>query len=159
MSDDTDKESKTEDATEKKIRDALDKGNMPFSRETPILAGIASFLVIAVFVAAPATTKLAVFLRELMDRPEDWTLNSAEMQAICLAFWRCLSVQLSFRSSSSFHLRALLHPPSRMHRDLSVSVFAHKHRAFPCSKAGRAFSVAPVRSSFSNHWRNSLPQV
>jgi flagellar biosynthetic protein FlhB len=32
MSDDTDKESKTEDATEKKIRDALDKGNMPFSR-------------------------------------------------------------------------------------------------------------------------------
>ncbi len=78
MSDDTDKESKTEDATEKKIRDALDKGNMPFSRETPILAGIASFLVIAVFVAAPATTKLAVFLRELMDRPEDWTLNSAE---------------------------------------------------------------------------------
>ena len=78
MSDDTDKESKTEEASEKKIRDALDKGNMPFSREAPILAGIASFLIIAVFVAAPATTKLAVFLRELMDRPEDWTLNSAE---------------------------------------------------------------------------------
>lgn len=78
MADDTDKESKTEEATEQKIRDALEKGNMPFSRETPILAGVASFLVIAVFVAAPATTKLAVFLRELIDRPEDWVLNSAE---------------------------------------------------------------------------------
>ncbi|MBQ0710474.1 MULTISPECIES: flagellar biosynthesis protein FlhB [unclassified Ochrobactrum] len=78
MADDADKESKTEEATEQKIRDALEKGNMPFSRETPILAGIASFLIIAVFVAAPATTKLAVFLRELIDRPEDWLLNSAE---------------------------------------------------------------------------------
>ena len=78
MADDTDKESKTEEATEQKIRDALEKGNMPFSRETPILAGIASFLIIAVFVAGPATTKLAVFLRELIDRPEDWLLNSAE---------------------------------------------------------------------------------
>ncbi|MBC2887590.1 flagellar biosynthesis protein FlhB [Ochrobactrum sp. CM-21-5] len=78
MAEDADKESKTEEATEQKIRDALDKGNMPFSRETPILAGIASFLIIAVFVAAPATTKLAVFLRELIDRPEDWLLNSAE---------------------------------------------------------------------------------
>ncbi|WP_036581925.1 EscU/YscU/HrcU family type III secretion system export apparatus switch protein, partial [Brucella anthropi] len=62
MADDADKESKTEEATEQKIRDALEKGNMPFSRETPILAGIASFLIIAVFVAGPATTKLAVFL-------------------------------------------------------------------------------------------------
>ncbi|MCX2697478.1 flagellar type III secretion system protein FlhB [Ochrobactrum chromiisoli] len=78
MSDDTDKESKTEEATEKKIRDALDKGNMPFSREMPALAGVASFLIIAVFIAAPATTKLTMFLRELIDRPEDWLLNSAE---------------------------------------------------------------------------------
>lgn len=78
MADDSDKESKTEEATEQKIRDALEKGNMPFSREAPVLAGFASFLVIAVFVAAPATTKLAVFLRELIDRPEDWLLNSAE---------------------------------------------------------------------------------
>ncbi|PWL17332.1 flagellar biosynthesis protein FlhB [Falsochrobactrum shanghaiense] len=78
MSDDADKESKTEDATEKKISDALDKGNMPFSREAPILAGVVSFLVIAVFAAAPSASRLAVFLRELIDRPEDWLLNSAE---------------------------------------------------------------------------------
>jgi flagellar biosynthesis protein FlhB len=152
MSDDTDKESKTEDATEKKIRDALDKGNMPFSRETPILAGIASFLVIAVFVAAPATTKLAVFLRELMDRPEDWTLNSAEDASHLFGI-------LALSVGAALIPVFIIIPPSKMRRDLSVSVFAHKHRAFPCSKAGRAFSVAPVRSSFSNHWRNSLPQA
>lgn len=78
MSDDTDKESKTEEATEKKIRDAIEKGNMPFSREIPAFAGFASFLVIAVFIAAPATAKLTAFLRELIDRPQDWLLNSAE---------------------------------------------------------------------------------
>lgn len=78
MAEETDKESKTEEATEQKIRDALDKGNMPFSRETPILAGVVSFLIIAVFVAAPATSRLALFLRELIDRPDDWLLNSAE---------------------------------------------------------------------------------
>ena len=78
MADDADKETKTEEATEQKIRNALEKGNMPFSREMPVLAGIASFLIIAVFVAGPAATKLAVFLRELIDRPEDWLLNSAE---------------------------------------------------------------------------------
>ena len=32
-----DKESKTEEASEKKIRDSLDKGQTPFSKETPIL--------------------------------------------------------------------------------------------------------------------------
>ena len=33
MAESEDKDSKTEEPTEKKIRDAVDKGNVPFSRE------------------------------------------------------------------------------------------------------------------------------
>ena len=38
MAEDQDKESKTEEPTEKKIRDAVEKGNIPFSKEVPIFA-------------------------------------------------------------------------------------------------------------------------
>ena len=78
MSDGPDKESKTEEATEKKISDAVEKGNLPVSREAPILASIAAFLVIMVFVAVPSGSKLVAFLSALLDKPEEWRLNSAQ---------------------------------------------------------------------------------
>lgn len=78
MSDAPDKESKTEDASEQKIREALDKGNMPFSREMPVLVSIIGFLIITVFVMTATVSKLGMFLAELIDRPEDWLLNSSE---------------------------------------------------------------------------------
>ncbi|RCS23960.1 flagellar biosynthesis protein FlhB [Phyllobacterium salinisoli] len=78
MSDAPDKESKTEEATEQKIRDAVEKGNLPFSKEAPILASVLAFLLIAVFIATPGVAKLTFFLAELIDRPEDWQLNGSE---------------------------------------------------------------------------------
>ncbi|ATU95906.1 flagellar biosynthesis protein FlhB (plasmid) [Phyllobacterium zundukense] len=78
MSDGADKESKTEEATEKKISDAVEKGNLPFSREAPILASIIALLVILIFVVVPGGTKLTSFLSELLDKSDDWRLNSAD---------------------------------------------------------------------------------
>ncbi|PRD42686.1 flagellar biosynthesis protein FlhB [Phyllobacterium phragmitis] len=78
MSEAPDKESKTEEATEQKIRNAVEKGNLPFSKEAPILASVIAFLLIAVFIATPSVAKLTFFLAELIDRPEDWLLNSSE---------------------------------------------------------------------------------
>ncbi len=78
MSESPDKESKTEEATEKKISDAVEKGNLPFSREAPILASIIAFLVIMVFVAVPGGLKLTAFLSELLDKSDDWRLTSAD---------------------------------------------------------------------------------
>lgn len=37
---DNDKEGKTEEATEKKIRDAIEKGSVPFSKELPTFASL-----------------------------------------------------------------------------------------------------------------------
>lgn len=78
MSEGADKESKTEEATEKKISDAIEKGNLPFSREAPILASIIAFLVIMVFVAVPGGLKLTALLSELLDKSDDWRLTSAD---------------------------------------------------------------------------------
>ncbi len=40
---DTDKDSKTETATDKRVSDSLDEGNVPFSREVPLVASIVVF--------------------------------------------------------------------------------------------------------------------
>ena len=45
-----DKESQTEEATEKRIRTALEEGNVPFSREASIFASVAAALLVAAFV-------------------------------------------------------------------------------------------------------------
>jgi flagellar biosynthetic protein FlhB len=47
MAEGEDKDSKTEEPTEKKLRDAIDKGNVPFSREVPIFASILGTLVVS----------------------------------------------------------------------------------------------------------------
>ncbi|MDN2580783.1 flagellar biosynthesis protein FlhB [Aquibium sp. ELW1220] len=79
MADDDDKESKTEQASEKKIRDAVEKGNLPFSKEAPIFATLLAVLVFALFFAYDAMVRLAVFLSTFLERPNEWSLsNSAD---------------------------------------------------------------------------------
>ena len=51
MAEDNDKESKTEQPTEKKIFDALEKGNVPFSREVPTLVSFVAMLLGMTFFA------------------------------------------------------------------------------------------------------------
>lgn len=76
MSEDTDKESKTEAATEKKIRDAIEKGNVPFSREAPMFASILGILVVIAFFTRNnvklLTEKLALFI----DRPTSFSIGT-----------------------------------------------------------------------------------
>lgn len=66
MSDD--KESKTEAASGKKISDAIEQGNIPFSREAPIFASILGMLLFLVYVArdqgVPFVRRLALFLEQ-----------------------------------------------------------------------------------------------
>src|SRR5258705_2404326 len=67
MADDTDKESKTEEATEKKIRDAVEKGNVPFSREAATLSSLLGMLVVASFFLATSVSQLNFSLARLFD--------------------------------------------------------------------------------------------
>jgi flagellar biosynthetic protein FlhB len=77
MADDADKESKTEQASEKKIRDAVEKGNLPFSKEAPIFATLLAVLVFALFFAYDAMVRLATFLATFLERPNEWSLATS----------------------------------------------------------------------------------
>ncbi len=72
-----DKESKTEEASEKKIRDTVEKGQLPFAREAPLLASFLSILLFTMFFAEGSITRLGHFLAVFMEKPEDWPLQSA----------------------------------------------------------------------------------
>lgn len=74
MADDTDKESKTEEPTEKKISDAVEKGNVPRSRELSIFASLLGILAACAFLVGPGAATLADTLSLLIDNPGEFSL-------------------------------------------------------------------------------------
>jgi flagellar biosynthetic protein FlhB len=72
-----DKESKTEQPTEKKIRDALDQGKIPVSREASIFASMAALMVIQAFLVGPGVQQLVPTLKGLLDDPDGFRLGTA----------------------------------------------------------------------------------
>lgn len=76
MADPVDKDSKTEDATEKKIRDTIEQGKLPNSRETALLASFLAILIYTVFYAKDAFVDLGVFLSMFLEKPEAWPMDT-----------------------------------------------------------------------------------
>jgi flagellar biosynthesis protein FlhB len=74
MAEDTDKDSKTEEATEKKISDAIEKGNTPFSREASLFASMVGILIVLAFVIGPHVAALSQDLSLLIDSPGGFPL-------------------------------------------------------------------------------------
>jgi len=77
MSDTADKESKTEDATEKKIRDTVEKGKLPSSREAAIFTSFVAILVYTMFFASKDAGDLGMFLAIFLEKPDAWPLETA----------------------------------------------------------------------------------
>jgi len=75
MAEEQDKESKTEEASEKKISDAIEKGNTPFSKETPILFSLLATLFIAAFVMPDRMAAMAQQLATIMDQSYEYSLT------------------------------------------------------------------------------------
>ncbi|MCP8896793.1 flagellar biosynthesis protein FlhB [Shinella daejeonensis] len=73
---DEDKDSKTELPTEKKIRDAVEKGNTPFSREVPVFASTIAIYLFLVFFLPGGVARMNETLRDLFEKPEAWRLNT-----------------------------------------------------------------------------------
>jgi flagellar biosynthesis protein FlhB len=74
---DEDKDSKTEAPTEKKIRDAAEKGNLPFSREVPIFASSLAFYCYLVFFLPEGAGRIGETLKDLFGQPEQWNLSAS----------------------------------------------------------------------------------
>lgn len=84
MSDDQDKDSKTEDPTGKKIQDAVDKGNIAISSEVTIFASSLAFYIFLVFFLPKNTAHIADVLKGLIEHPEQWRIeSSADLVSLC----------------------------------------------------------------------------
>src|SRR5919205_386748 len=77
MAEDADKESKTEEASEKKIADAIEKGNTPYSREATIFASMLAILVILTLFITTSTADLTTILSRFIDDPAGCRLEAA----------------------------------------------------------------------------------
>ncbi|MFA6153232.1 flagellar biosynthesis protein FlhB [Mesorhizobium sp.] len=76
MADAVDKDSKTEEATEKKIRDTIEQGKLPHSKETALLTSFIAILVFTVFYAKDAVIDLGMFLSMFLEKPEAWPMDT-----------------------------------------------------------------------------------
>lgn len=77
MAEDDDKDSKTEDPTEKKIQDALEKGQVPFSREIPLFVSLVAFTTYLIFAGNKLLLDLASFLRVIFERAAQVDLGTS----------------------------------------------------------------------------------
>ncbi len=75
MAEERDTDSKTEEATEKKIHDAVERGDVPVSREVPILASLAAILIALVFIVPPRTEAFVGALMRFLDDASGWRLE------------------------------------------------------------------------------------
>ncbi|MDT2021167.1 flagellar biosynthesis protein FlhB [Methylocella sp. CPCC 101449] len=76
MSEQPDADSKTEDATEKKIQDTIEKGKTPFSKEAGVFASLCGLLIVSAFLAVPGARALSQMLAQMMDSPDEWTIRN-----------------------------------------------------------------------------------
>ncbi len=76
MAEQQDRESKTEEATEKKIRDAVEKGNVPFSKELPTFASLTALLIITSFFLVDGVIQMTASLKRFIDDPGRWPLEN-----------------------------------------------------------------------------------
>jgi len=80
-----DKESKTEEPSEKKIADAIEKGNVPSSREAPIFASILGILMVLGFLTGGRVMTLTNQLGLFLDDPGGYALENGTDATLLLA--------------------------------------------------------------------------
>jgi flagellar biosynthesis protein FlhB len=73
----TNDEDKTEEASEKKVRDSIEKGSIPVSREAATFASIIGILIVMGFLVKESAMRLFVTLVRLVDDPAGWSLGSS----------------------------------------------------------------------------------
>jgi len=75
MAEEQDKESQTEEPTEKRLADAIERGVVPMSREVGLLASLASMLIVMGFLLRDAAGRLVGALVHFIDDPAGWRLD------------------------------------------------------------------------------------
>lgn len=76
MAEDDDKDSRSEAPTEKRIRETLEKGKVPFSRETTTFFSILAILLVLGFYLPQFVSDSAALLRDLLANATAWPLDT-----------------------------------------------------------------------------------
>lgn len=92
MEDGQDKDSKTDEPTEKKLRDAIERGNVPISREAVVAASVAAMLIIVAFLARETSSTIARALGMLLGGAGSWPLQNG---ADAVALWTAVAGEAS----------------------------------------------------------------
>jgi flagellar biosynthesis protein FlhB len=116
MAEAADKESKTEEPTEKRLQDTIEKGKLPYSREAPLLASFVAILTFAIFFAKDSIAELGVFLSVFLERPDEWPLDTEQdvinlYRTIFLEAGRTLSTVMILLIVAGFAASALQNSP------------------------------------------------
>ena len=82
MAEEADKDSKTEEATEKKIRDSLDKGQVPVARELTALASFLAILAFMILFAEQGAGQLGSFLSIFYERADEFRIGVGDNSTI-----------------------------------------------------------------------------
>ena len=75
MSADVDPEDRTEEPTEKRLHDAVERGQTAFSREAPLFASLSAALVALIFIIPGRAATLLAGLVGLIDDPAGWRIE------------------------------------------------------------------------------------
>lgn len=81
MAEEQDEESKTEEPTEKRISDAVEKGNVPFAREATLLGSLAATLAVFLLMGGWAVTLVSTALQEALGAAGGMRLDDREAAA------------------------------------------------------------------------------
>jgi flagellar biosynthetic protein FlhB len=73
---DEDKDNKTEKPTEKKLRDTIEKGNAPHSREATLFASMLATVIYVTFFLPGRMGRMGEVLRDLFEKPDQWQLET-----------------------------------------------------------------------------------
>src|SRR6202451_2171185 len=69
---------KTEEPTEKRCHDAVERGEVAFSREAPLFASLSATLLVLIFVIPSHAEALLTALVGLLDDPAGWRIERGE---------------------------------------------------------------------------------
>jgi len=85
MSDAPDKESQTEEATEKRLHDSIEKGDTPHSREVTLFASLLASLLFASFFLRAGANRLVGALQHLLDQSALFDLGAGRNASALIA--------------------------------------------------------------------------
>ncbi|MGQ9370163.1 flagellar biosynthesis protein FlhB [Azospirillum sp. ST 5-10] len=87
-----DDDQKTEEPTEKRLREAAEKGDVPRARDVGLLAAMAAAWMIVLLVAPGAMSNMASLLLPLIENPDDIRLDGTAFDVVHRLHWLILGV-------------------------------------------------------------------